>query len=240
MSQEKAFLLLINGHVESAEFPDIPSLYVKFSTSFGPDWKHVAGAIEGLSATCFRGDSHHFVPDLSISATFSRPQLVFACYGHDLLGHDVVRGYGALPIPTIPGRHIRIVPCFVPEASSSYQKVMGILRGRRPEFVNVNHVARPEARHATRVTTQGKLKVRVDVILKDVRKFGFQTVSSRGLASQEPLSTDLSKLRLGKQKKPVEDTEMSTPVPSDDKTTEILSPAPPSDDTLRPLPNLED
>ncbi|VDM84866.1 unnamed protein product [Strongylus vulgaris] len=77
--------------------------------SFGPDWKHVAGAIEGLSATCFKGDSHHFVPDLPITATFSStnpyrwPQLVFSCYGHDFLGHDVIRGYGALPIPTIAG-----------------------------------------------------------------------------------------------------------------------------------------
>ncbi|KAL6736067.1 hypothetical protein Aduo_006457 [Ancylostoma duodenale] len=247
MAQEKAFLLLINAHVESAEFPDIPSLCVKFSTCFGPDWRHVAGAIEGLSATCFKGDSYRFVPDLPISATFSStnpyrwPQLVFSCYGHDLLGHDVIRGYGALPIPTVPGSHVRVVPCFVPEASSSYQKVMGILRGRRPEFVNANHVARPEARHATRVTTQGKLTVRVDVVLKDIRKFGFQTVSSRGLMSQDPPATDLSRLRLGKEKKPpIEDTELSTPIQSDDKVGEVISPPPPSDDASRPLPNLED
>ncbi|KAK6042799.1 B9 protein [Cooperia oncophora] len=78
--------------------------------SYGPDWKHVAGSTEGLSATCYRGESYRFVPDLPITATFSStspykwPQIVFSCYGNDLLGHDVVRGYGALPIPTIPGR----------------------------------------------------------------------------------------------------------------------------------------
>ncbi|VDL68891.1 unnamed protein product, partial [Nippostrongylus brasiliensis] len=110
MAQEKAFLLTINAHVESAEFPEIPSLCVKFSMSYGPDWKHLTGATEGLSATCCRGESHRFVPDLPITATFSStspykwPQLVFSCYGSDFLGHDVVRGYGALPIPTVPGR----------------------------------------------------------------------------------------------------------------------------------------
>ncbi|KHJ85578.1 hypothetical protein OESDEN_14691, partial [Oesophagostomum dentatum] len=137
--------------------------------------------------------------------------------------------------------HVRIVPCFVPEASSSYQKIVGILRGRRPEFVNANHVARPEARHVTRVSTQGKLTVRVDVLLKDIRKFGFQTVPNRGALPQEPPTTDLSRLRLGKPKKPeAEEPEVSTPAQSDDKTTDIISPAPPSDDASRPLPNLED
>ncbi|VDM77066.1 unnamed protein product [Strongylus vulgaris] len=137
--------------------------------------------------------------------------------------------------------HIRTVPCFVPEASSSYQKIIGVLRGRRPEFVNANQVARPEARHATRVSTQGKLRVRIDVLLKDIRKFGFQTVPSRGLMSQEPTPTDLSKLRLGREKKPVEEPEMSTPGQSEDKVTDIISPPPPLEDTSsRPLPALED
>ncbi|XGW08570.1 hypothetical protein V3C99_011135 [Haemonchus contortus] len=245
MAQEKAFLLLINGHIESAEFPEIPSLCVKYSMSYGPDWKHVSGSTEGLSATCYRGESYRFVPDLPITATFSStnpykwPQLVFSCYGNDLFGHDVVRGYGALPIPTVPGSHIRTVPCFVPEASSKYQKIIGILSGRRPEFVDPSHVARPEARHATRVTTQGKLIIRVDVMLKDTGKFGFQIVPRLDFSSRGPPATDLSGLRLGKQKRTVEDRELSTPAQSDDKVLEEVSPAPPSDDIPRPLPALE-
>lgn len=53
------------------QFPEIPSLCVKFSMSYGPDWKHVSGATEGLSSNCFRGDSYRFVPDLPITATFT-------------------------------------------------------------------------------------------------------------------------------------------------------------------------
>ena len=33
------------------------------------------------------------------------PQLVVAVYGPDLLGNDVVRGYGAIHAPLAPGRH---------------------------------------------------------------------------------------------------------------------------------------
>ena len=33
------------------------------------------------------------------------PQLVLAVYGPDLLGNDVVRGYGAVHAPLAPGRH---------------------------------------------------------------------------------------------------------------------------------------
>lgn len=80
--------------------------------------------------------------------------------------------------------------------------------------------------------------------------------------SQDPPATDLSRLRLGKEKvteeqranlglwlltdddwfqKPaIEDTELSTPAQSDDKVGDVISPPPPSDDTSRPLPNLED
>lgn len=146
---------------------------------------------------------HSLTLSASEDSHCSGPQLVFSCYGNDLLGHDVVRGYGALPIPTQPGRygrldlenhgadvalwvdhgprstdldstlpnvfkhrksfvrtstalapehlhlfsHIRVVPCFVPQASSSYQRIIGLLSGRRPEFIDPSLVARPEARH---------------------------------------------------------------------------------------------
>lgn len=114
----------------------------------------------------------------------------------------------------------------------------------------------------TRVSTQGKLTVRVDVVLKDMNKFGFQTVSRRGLPSHDPPTADLSKLVLGRPKvchcamvangfslsfnssllfqNLVEEAETSTPIQSDEKAIEDTSPAPPSDNVPRPLPNLED
>lgn len=36
---------------------------------------------------------------------FAGPQLVISCYGLDVFGHDVVRGYGAVHVPTSPGRY---------------------------------------------------------------------------------------------------------------------------------------
>ncbi|KAK5964856.1 hypothetical protein GCK32_022500 [Trichostrongylus colubriformis] len=71
-------------------------------------------------------------------------------------------------------------------------------------------------------------------------KFGFQTVPRRGFSPRDPPAANLSGLRLGKQKRLVEDREPSTPAQSDEKVLEEASPAPPSDDTPLPLPTLED
>ncbi len=32
------------------------------------------------------------------------PQLVLSCYGQDLFGNDVIRGYGVVHLPMSPGR----------------------------------------------------------------------------------------------------------------------------------------
>ncbi|KJH43697.1 B9 protein [Dictyocaulus viviparus] len=213
--------------------------------SFGPDWRHLSGATEGLTATCYRGDSHRFVLDLPFTTTFSStnpfkwPQLVLSCYGNDFLGHVVIRGYGALPIPTVPGSHIRVVPCFVPEASSSYQKVVGIISGRRPEFLDPFHVAKPDARYATKVTTQGNLTIRMDVILKDMKKFGFQSICRMGSGSYEAPATDLSKLTSKTKTKSTDEQPSLTVPPTDGKTTTVMSAAF-AGNTAQPLSHLED
>ncbi|KAE9411820.1 hypothetical protein Angca_000823, partial [Angiostrongylus cantonensis] len=52
---------------------------------------------------------------------------------------------------------------------------------------------------AVRATTQGMVTIRVDVVLKDIKKFGFQTVPRTGSTSYDVPATDLSKLTLKKQ-----------------------------------------
>ena len=71
------------------------------------------------------------------------PRLVVAVYGPDLLGNDVVRGYGAVLAPLSPGRHSRRwgeetggdrlaprVAMFVPCSSSRLQSLAGWILGR--------------------------------------------------------------------------------------------------------------
>ncbi|NXU63910.1 B9D1 protein, partial [Horornis vulcanius] len=51
------------------------------------------------------------------------PQIVLSVYGPDFFGHDVVRGYGAVHVPFVPGRHKRTIAMFVPESTSRLQQL---------------------------------------------------------------------------------------------------------------------
>ena len=40
----------------------------------------------------------------SFESLLTGPQIIVQCFGQDLLGHDVIRGYGGVHIPMTPGR----------------------------------------------------------------------------------------------------------------------------------------
>ncbi|UYV60471.1 B9D1, partial [Cordylochernes scorpioides] len=90
----------------------------------------------------------NFPLDISFKSTnpFGWPQLVLSVYGSDDFGNDVVRGYGSVHLPTIPGHHRTQVAMFVPASSSLLQQLSSWLTGRRPEFVDPRLVAQPEGR----------------------------------------------------------------------------------------------
>uniref|UniRef100_A0A1I7ZIP7 B9 domain-containing protein 1 n=1 Tax=Steinernema glaseri TaxID=37863 RepID=A0A1I7ZIP7_9BILA len=88
-------------------------------------------------------------------------------------------------------RHKRTVAMFVPEASTSIQKVLGLLSGRRPEFVDPKIVATHEGREATRVSTQGLITVSFNVMLKDIRKAGYDVFPSTSRFVDMPSTREL-------------------------------------------------
>ncbi|PAV62017.1 hypothetical protein WR25_00584 [Diploscapter pachys] len=180
LNQKAQFVLILNAHVSHGVFPSTSNVCVKVDVVHGPDWTVLAGQRQAVSATSVRSDQgHKFVFDLPYHLTFSStnpfrwPQLVISCYGTDFLGHDVSQGYGCVRVPTTPGSHTREVACFTPEPSSMFQSVVGFLWGRRPEFVEPTIIASAEGRHVTRVNTNGKITINMDVILKDTKRQGF-------------------------------------------------------------------
>ncbi len=68
---------------------------------------------------------------------------------HWVGGRYVVRGYGSVVIPTVPGRHVRDVHTFAPAASSKLQEIAAYLRGDYPQFYDAKFVARSEGREGT-------------------------------------------------------------------------------------------
>ncbi|XP_065899497.1 B9 domain-containing protein 1-like [Dysidea avara] len=176
------FLVMVSGQIESAEFPDFDQLYCTYSYSHGQDWTIVSGLSEGITQTSQRGSGYvkNFVWNFPIDVTFKStnafgwPQIVISVYGNNIFGRDEVRGYGAIHLPISPGEHILDVDMFVPEPSSQLQKLASWLIGPRPEFVDPSFVAQGEGRQITRVRSQGKVKVKVNVVTKDMWKHGFR------------------------------------------------------------------
>ncbi|KAM5308832.1 B9 domain-containing protein 1 isoform 1-T1 [Glossophaga mutica] len=175
------FLLMVNGQVESAQFPEHDDLYCKYCFVYGHDWAPTAGLEEGISQITSKSHDvrHALVWNFPIDVTFKStnpfgwPQIVLSVYGPDVFGNDVVRGYGAVHVPFSPGRHKRTIPMFVPESTSTLQKFTSWFMGRRPEYTDPKVVAQGEGREVTRVRSQGFVTLLFNVVTKDMRKLGY-------------------------------------------------------------------
>uniref|UniRef100_A0A3P8ZWS3 B9 domain-containing protein 1 n=1 Tax=Esox lucius TaxID=8010 RepID=A0A3P8ZWS3_ESOLU len=111
------FLLMINGQIEGANFPEYDDLYCKYCFVYGHDWAPTSGLEEGISQITSKGrDSpHRLVWNFPLEITFKStnplgwPQIVVSVYGPDTFGNDVVRGYGATHIPITPGQYVPLI-----------------------------------------------------------------------------------------------------------------------------------
>uniref|UniRef100_A0A914VM81 B9 domain-containing protein 1 n=1 Tax=Plectus sambesii TaxID=2011161 RepID=A0A914VM81_9BILA len=174
--------------VAMATFPAFDNVYCKQSFVYGNDWAVLSGLEEGITpvsqCSTIEGDFGRIVLNFPLEITFKSsspfgwPQLVLSCYGTDSFGNDVVRGYGATHIPIMPGQQKRRIPMFVPESSSSLQKFLAWISGKRPEFVDPRIVAHSEGREVTRVRTNGYVTVSFNIVLKDLKKLGYDVSPS--------------------------------------------------------------
>ncbi|KAB1265695.1 B9 domain-containing protein 1 [Camelus dromedarius] len=190
------FLLMVNGQVESAQFPEHDDLYCKYCFVYGQDWAPTAGLEEGISQITSKSlDARralvwNFPIDVTFKSTnpYGWPQIVLSVYGPDVFGNDVVRGYGAVHVPFSPGRHKRTVPMFVPESTSKLQKFTSWFMGRRPEYTDPKVVAQGEGREVTRVRSQGFVTLLFNVVTKDMKKLGYDTgpPDTQGVSGPSP------------------------------------------------------
>ncbi|KAJ8318651.1 hypothetical protein KUTeg_003742 [Tegillarca granosa] len=181
------FLLMVGGQIESAEFPEFDDIYCKYCFHHGPDWLITSGLEEGLTQITkkSRDDRQQFVWNFPLDITFKStnpygwPQLVIHAYGFNAFGSDVVRGYGVCHVPITPGRHTMRLPMFVPESSSLLQKFTSwLLISRHPEYVDPKVIAQGEGREVTRVRSQGFVTVSFNVVMKDMKKLGYDVIPS--------------------------------------------------------------
>ena len=189
-SKSSTFSIAITGQLEKVSFSSCNHVYCKYTCSYGADWTVVAGNAEGITQVAKKAvfpapssssdSAQDIVWNHPLEVTFSScnpfgwPQLVFSVHGLNSYGSDVIRGYGAIHIPPIPGCHSLSVPLFTPEASSLLGRFRAWISGKKPEFVDAKVTAQGEGRGVLTVQSDGFISLKLNVIARDLLKQGYK------------------------------------------------------------------
>ncbi|XP_022653741.1 B9 domain-containing protein 1-like isoform X3 [Varroa destructor] len=154
------------GEIQIAHFPFIDNIYCKINVVHGKDWILCAGSEDDLTQVSRKTRG---------AGLNGGPQLVLSVFGLDALGNDVIRGYGTIHLPTMPGRHSVTVPLQAPESSTVAQWLSSLFTGKRPELSEPRVFADQHSRQLLRMYSEGLpyIEVVFNVALKDMDKFGF-------------------------------------------------------------------
>ncbi|XP_065222053.1 B9 domain-containing protein 1 [Planococcus citri] len=198
---ESGFLISVTGQIETADFPDFDNIYCKYCFVYGPDWELISGTEEGISQVSRKSQDERqiFIINFPIETCFKStnpygwPRIVLSVYGMDSFGNDVVRGYGMAHLPITAGKCSKCIATFAPASSSLLQQMTSWLTGRRPEYIDPRVLAFGDGREVTRVTSQGKVWISFNLLMKDMRKYGFDNTPKEEIVTD--LSSYLSKPR---------------------------------------------
>lgn len=130
-------------------------------------------------ATRKTGSSPRFVFNFPVEISFRStnpfgwPKIVITLSEKDFRGKFPIVGYGWVHLPLFPGDHDLTVRLFRPQSSSMIQSILSFITGKYPEFINPTFVSEGEGREVTRVTSDGFVKLKINVMTKDVTSFGF-------------------------------------------------------------------
>ncbi|KAK7583959.1 hypothetical protein V9T40_004922 [Parthenolecanium corni] len=194
---QSGFLISVVGQIEKAEFAEFDNIYCKYCFVCGPDWERLSGYEEGLSQVSRKSqdDRQIFVLNFPFEVCFKStnpygwPRIVLSIYGIDSFGNSVIRGYGMYHLPVTSGKCTKVMSTFVPASSSMLQQMTSWFTGRRPEYLDSRVLAFGDGREVTRVASQGKVWITFNVMIKDMRKYGFDNVQRENAASTSSQSS---------------------------------------------------
>ncbi|CAH0385187.1 unnamed protein product [Bemisia tabaci] len=187
------FLVSVSGQIKTGDFPGCSKVYCKYSFTHGTDWEMTSGIDEGITQTSKKSqdDQQIFVWNFPIEITFRStnpygwPQLILSVFGLDSFGNDTIQGYGVCHIPISTGNHSKSVAMYVPESSSLLQKLTSWLTGRRPEFIDPKVIGQGAGREVTRVRSQGRVILDLNVLTKDFGLHGYDNVQRSAISGSE-------------------------------------------------------
>nr|CCA22412.1 sporangia induced hypothetical protein [Albugo laibachii Nc14] len=173
--------VMFSGQIESINIPGISNIYCRYTITSGSDWHLQHGLDTGLSQIAY-GESRrkdgitlNFPIDISYTTTnlFGWPRVVLSVYGLDLLGRDVVRGYGTTYLPTAGCNVVREIPLFKPQSSTLLQHWTAKLSATQPEYYDSRFIAQNEGRAVTRVSSGGKAVLRLNTMTRGMMEHGY-------------------------------------------------------------------
>jgi B9 domain-containing protein 1 len=195
-----SFFVTITGQVESARLTNCSNLYIKYEFVYGADWEVVRSSGEQIVlqdgvtqiTSSSGGPDPAFVFNFPVEITFRStnphgwPQLIFSVYELDRFGVDHIRGYGRCFMPVAAGQHTPTVQLFAPVSSSPIQRFIAFVTRASPVLIDPKFVARSEGREVTRMAAQGSIRLKLNVVMRNMDFFGY-TTSSVTRSDPDPL-----------------------------------------------------
>ncbi len=197
--KEEFFTVVVSGQIESAEFPGASSLCCVYSFEYGHDWEITKPTgvdqvtIEnGITQVSLRksGNQPLYVWNFPIEIAFRStnisgwPKLILTIAESNGKSKYKPIGYGWIHIPLSPGQFVNTVKLFSPQNSSLFQSILSTILQKPPQFINPSFVAQNNGREVVRVSSKGSVRIRWNVMIKNMIKFGLEphkSIESRGL-----------------------------------------------------------
>uniref|UniRef100_A0A7S2U488 B9 domain-containing protein 1 n=1 Tax=Lotharella oceanica TaxID=641309 RepID=A0A7S2U488_9EUKA len=178
-----SFYVLTTGQIESCKIQGGDDIYVRYCIVYGKEWKFMHGIESGTSQIARRPSgedpvflwNHPLDFTLKSSNVYGWPRLVVSVIGHTAMGKEIIRGYGCTHLPTTSGRHTKYIPLYTPKSSSLCLQLTSWMMGTPPEFFEPTFVAQGIGREVTRVSSNGAVKVVLNISTKDMGKCGYAT-----------------------------------------------------------------
>eukprot|EP00762_Andalucia_godoyi_P003217 ANDGO_01117.mRNA.1 hypothetical protein len=187
-----SFFVTITGQIESARICGASNLFIRYEFVCGPDWEIVRSSGEQVvlqegttqMTSSSGGPDPAFIFNFPIEVTFRStnphgwPQLIVTVWESDRLGSERVRGYGRCYMPVAAGISSPSVQLFRPLSSSPIQRFIAFVTRGAPTYLDPKILARNEGREVTRVASEGSVRLKLNVVTRNMEYFGYTTDST--------------------------------------------------------------
>lgn len=178
---------IIGQLIGASGFPE-KGLFCKWRLQHGNNWTVVAGLHEGqtqidtpeYNETCYW--CHPIDVHLATKGVQGWPQILVEVFHRDQFGRDELYGYGGTYIPTLPGHHHLILPCWRP-AGSFREEFVQFFLGGGPALKDINVVYSGNDRSWLQTESMGKVTAELHIIHRNFQKYGVEFTAGQSAGS---------------------------------------------------------